>query len=68
MIIALMTEAVCASETSVHFNVTTWRYVPEDSKLHSDVVNIIMEVVGRDGSCQENPEMWGKHSSLQYEM
>jgi hypothetical protein len=32
-IIALMMETVCNTETSVHFNVTTWRYTPEDSKL-----------------------------------
>jgi hypothetical protein len=29
-IIALMMEAVSTSETSVHFNVTTQRYIPED--------------------------------------
>jgi hypothetical protein len=28
-----MMEAVRTSETSVNFNVTTWRYIPEDSKL-----------------------------------
>jgi hypothetical protein len=33
--VALMMEAVRTSETSVHFNVTTWRYIPEDSKLHT---------------------------------
>jgi hypothetical protein len=27
-------EAVRTSETSVNFNVTTRRYIPEDSKLH----------------------------------
>jgi hypothetical protein len=32
-IIALMMEAVSTSETSVNFNVTTRRYIPEDSKL-----------------------------------
>jgi hypothetical protein len=32
--IALMMEAVHTSETSVNFNVTTRRYIPEDSKLH----------------------------------
>jgi hypothetical protein len=26
-------EAVHTSETSVNFNVTTWRYITEDSKL-----------------------------------
>jgi hypothetical protein len=31
--IALMMEAVSTSETSVNFNVTTWRYIPKDSKL-----------------------------------
>jgi hypothetical protein len=30
-----MVEAVRISETSVNFNVTTWRYIPEDSKLHT---------------------------------
>jgi hypothetical protein len=34
-IIALMMEAVRTFETSVHFNVTTRRYMPEDSKLHT---------------------------------
>jgi hypothetical protein len=34
LIIALMTEAVCTSETSINFNVITWRYIPEDSQLH----------------------------------
>jgi hypothetical protein len=28
-----MMEAVCTSETLVNFNVTTWRYIPENSKL-----------------------------------
>jgi hypothetical protein len=30
---SLMVEAVCTSETSVNFNVTTRRYNAEDSKL-----------------------------------
>jgi hypothetical protein len=32
---ALMMEAVRISETSINFNVTTRRYIPEDSKLHT---------------------------------
>jgi hypothetical protein len=32
--IRAMIEAVRTSETSVHFDVTTWRYIPEDS-LHT---------------------------------
>jgi hypothetical protein len=28
----MMIAAVLTSETSVNFNVTTWRYIPEDSK------------------------------------
>jgi hypothetical protein len=32
---AMMVEAVRTSETSVNFNVTTLRYIPEDSKLHT---------------------------------
>jgi hypothetical protein len=31
--IALMMEAVRISETSVNFNMTTWRYIPEGSNL-----------------------------------
>jgi hypothetical protein len=30
-----MMEGVRTSETSVNFNVATWRYIPEDSKLHT---------------------------------
>jgi hypothetical protein len=30
MCTALIMEAVCTSETSVNFNVTTWRYILED--------------------------------------
>jgi hypothetical protein len=30
-IIRVMNEEERASETSVHFNETTWRYIPEDS-------------------------------------
>jgi hypothetical protein len=33
--LALMMEAVRTSETSVNFNVITWHYIPEDSKLHT---------------------------------
>jgi hypothetical protein len=32
---ALMMEAVRTSETSVNINLTTRRYIPEDSKLHT---------------------------------
>jgi hypothetical protein len=32
-IIRAVMEAVRTSETSVNFNMTTWRYIPEDSKL-----------------------------------
>jgi hypothetical protein len=32
VMITIMMEAVHASETSVNFNVTTWRYIPENSK------------------------------------
>jgi hypothetical protein len=34
LVIALVMEAVRTSETSVNFNLPTWRYIPEDSKLH----------------------------------
>jgi hypothetical protein len=33
--VVLMMEAVRISATSVHFNATTRRYIPEDSKLHT---------------------------------
>jgi hypothetical protein len=36
----LMMEAVGPSETSINFNVTTWRYIPEDSTLYSHRVFI----------------------------
>jgi hypothetical protein len=32
---ALMLEAVRTSETSVNIFLTTWQYIPEDSKLHN---------------------------------
>jgi hypothetical protein len=32
-----MMEVVYTSETSVNFNVTTRRYIPEDPKLHRSV-------------------------------
>jgi hypothetical protein len=35
IIIITLIEAVRTSETSVNFNVTTRRYIPEDSKLHT---------------------------------
>jgi hypothetical protein len=34
-IITLMMEAALTFETSVNFNATTRRYIPEDSKLHT---------------------------------
>jgi hypothetical protein len=37
-IIRAMMEAVRTSETSVNFNVTTRRYIPEESKLHFNFV------------------------------
>jgi hypothetical protein len=36
LFIALIIEAVHTSETSVYFNETTWRYVPEGCLLHTD--------------------------------
>jgi hypothetical protein len=32
--ITLMMDAACTSETPVSLNLTAWRYIPEDSKLH----------------------------------
>jgi hypothetical protein len=34
-IIALMMEAEHTSKMSANFNVTTWSYIPEDTKLHT---------------------------------
>jgi hypothetical protein len=34
-LITLMMEVVCTSETSVSSNMTTRRYIPEDSELHT---------------------------------
>jgi hypothetical protein len=34
-IIALTMETVRTSETSVNIYLTTWQYIPEDSKLHN---------------------------------
>jgi hypothetical protein len=34
----LMMQAVCTSETSVNFNVTTWHYIPEDPKLKKSIM------------------------------
>jgi hypothetical protein len=35
IIIALMMEAARTSETSVNIQLRTWRYIPEDSELHT---------------------------------
>jgi hypothetical protein len=35
IIIALMMEAACTSETSVDIQLRTWQYIPEDSELHT---------------------------------
>jgi hypothetical protein len=47
-IIRAMTEAVHTHETSDNFNVTTWRYIPEDSKLQ---VPILMDRKIRPVTC-----------------
>jgi hypothetical protein len=49
--IALMMEAVRNCETSVHFNVTTRRYIPEDSKLVSHT-NVFMRGKPEGHPCQ----------------
>jgi hypothetical protein len=35
MIIVLMMEAECTSETLVNIDLTIWQYIPEDSKLRT---------------------------------
>jgi hypothetical protein len=42
-----MMAAVRASETPVNFNVTTRRYIPEDSKLHTRRRENLKSKVGR---------------------
>jgi hypothetical protein len=49
-IIALLTEAVRTSETSVNFNVTTLRYIPEESKLYT----------GRRQNLKSHKKPWSK--------
>jgi hypothetical protein len=39
LFITMMMEAVCTSETWVNFNMTTRCYIPEDCKLHSNLIN-----------------------------
>jgi hypothetical protein len=35
VVIALVMEALCTSKTLVKIYLTTWQYIPEDSKLHT---------------------------------
>jgi hypothetical protein len=52
---ALMMEAVCTSETSVNFNVTTRRYIPEDCKPLTNLTNLAtVAVVIRTYISEEN--------------
>jgi hypothetical protein len=37
---ALMMESVSTLETSVYFNETTWRYIPEGSHFHRRCENV----------------------------
>jgi hypothetical protein len=48
IIIALMMVAVHTSETPVIFNLTTWCYIPEDSKLQN-LVHLQFEVLSNSG-------------------
>jgi hypothetical protein len=51
VVIALKMEAVRTSETSVNFKVTTRRYIPEDSKLHTQRLLTFHKILrhGADG-------------------
>jgi hypothetical protein len=61
-----MMEAVRTSETSVNFNVTTRRYIPENSKLHSrrhenlkshkQYVRQLTSTIARSAVCSVNGE------------
>jgi hypothetical protein len=56
-----MMEAVRTSETLVNFNVTTWRYIPEDSKLQQPILfTIILEPV----LWKKIGQQWGKLLNL----
>jgi hypothetical protein len=46
-ITALMMEAVRTTETLVHFNVTTRRYIPEDSKVHNPCYSLKVKILGQ---------------------
>jgi hypothetical protein len=57
-IVRAMTEAERISESSVHFNVTTRRYIPADSKFHTrrreNLISHVMAFV-------KDSEQWNKH-------
>jgi hypothetical protein len=50
-------EAVCTSEMSVHFNMTTRRYIPEDSKLQEKSVLYIVKFSGRQNTAKGTEEL-----------
>jgi hypothetical protein len=64
--VALMMEAIRTSETSVHFIVTTRRYIPEDSKLHSRRLENLksQKIVFCPGCCRRYVKRTSRFSSL----
>jgi hypothetical protein len=54
-----MMETVCTSETPVHFNVTTRRYIPEDSELHTSRHENLKSHI--DSTCYRETEMHTKY-------
>jgi hypothetical protein len=50
-------EAVCAFETSVNFNVITWRYIPQESELNF-CLQAHQQSVCRDGFCSMKLCIW----------
>jgi hypothetical protein len=67
-LIALVMEAVFASETSVSIYLTTWQYIPEDYKLHTrhheNLKSHILNLYGRLFYVAFNDSYpFGSHSS-----
>jgi hypothetical protein len=59
---ALVMEAVRTSETSIYFNETTLRYIPEDSHIHTGCLmnEILLAIV-----CRKNSENFKRRNLLQ---
>jgi hypothetical protein len=54
-------ETTCSSETSVDFQWTTWRYIPEDRTLYISLINTHIYYLGHFSSSH-----FSKHNFLEY--